>query len=139
MIADFNTMPEMFWKCNYEYFDDKLPTPRYRLLHSYNILGRIEWYFEKKVPKRITLRMSDYFDFDEQTFRNIMVHEMIHYQLLLSGADTKAKHGEAFLARAQEMNEKYGLNITVHIDARNFPLSPTAPPRSWWRCLQLCN
>ena len=29
--------------------------------------------------------MSDYFDFDEETFRNIMVHEMIHCYLYLNG------------------------------------------------------
>jgi len=43
-----------------------------------------------------------------------------------------------FMAMAQELNQKYGLNITTTFDASNTPNSPHAPKRTWWRCLFCC-
>ena len=81
MIADYNTMPHMFWECNRLYFDHQLRTPKFGLMHSCRYLGRFEHRWGEKnkpVKKRhMVILMSDYFDFDEETFKNIMVHEMI--------------------------------------------------------------
>ena len=139
MIADYNTMPEMFWYCNREYFDHKLPTPKYGILHSFRTLGRFEWLrgWRGNPPTRMKILMSDYFDFPEETFKNIMVHEMIHYNLLINGKDNKVSHGSDFKAMAQALNQKYGLNITPTYDASSIPNSPNAPKRTWWRCFHL--
>ena len=139
MIADYNTMPEMFWECNRLYFDHQLPTPRYGILHSFSILGRFEWLrgWQGKPPTRMTILMSDYFDFPEDIFKNIMAHEMIHFYLLLNGKDNKASHGSDFKAMAQALNQKYGLNITTTYDASEIPNSPNAHKRTWWRNLFL--
>ena len=136
MIADYNTMPRMFWFCNSQYFDHKLPNPKYGILHTFKQLGRFQYLngWKGKPNKHMTILMSDYYDFDEETFRSVMVHEMIHYCLLLNGTDTKVCHGEAFKAKAQEFNEKYGLNIPITYDITNIPNSPHAPKRTWWRC-----
>ena len=40
-----------------------------------------------------------------------------------------------FMAMAQELSQKYGLNITTTFDASNIPNTPNAPKRTWWRCL----
>ena len=138
MIADFNTMPRMFWYCNRQYFDHKLRTPKFGLIHSFRILARFEYNRKKgKADKNKRFLFSDYFDFDEETFRNIMVHEMIHYYLFLYGTNDKCDHGADFKAMAQELNQKYGLNITTTLNASNIPNSPNAPKRSWWRCFHL--
>lgn len=136
MIADLNTMPHMFWRCNREFFDHKLPTPKWGIMHTYRNLGRFEYLRNEKGKKRrhIKILMSDYFDFDEETFMNIMVHEMIHYYLLLFGTNDKCDLGTDFKAMAKEMNQKYGLNITTTFDASSIPSSPIAPKRTWWRC-----
>ena len=80
-------MPQMFWECNRLYFDHQLQTPKFGLMHSYRTLGKFAYRWgEKKKPVKkryMAILMSDYFDFDEETFRNIMVHEMIHYYLYL--------------------------------------------------------
>ena len=87
MIADLNNMPQMFWECNQLYFNHQLQTPKFGLMHSYRPLGKFAYRWgEKKMPvkkRHMVILMSDYFDFDEETFRNIMVHEMIHYYLYL--------------------------------------------------------
>ncbi len=77
MIADLNTMPRMFRECNRLYFDQQLPTPKFGIMHTDRNLGRFEFNWaecDKPVKKRyLAILMSDYFDFDEETFRNIMV------------------------------------------------------------------
>ena len=89
----------------------------------------------------MAILMSDFFDFDEETFRNIMVHEMIHYYLYLNDPSEcsafshflrlfgfkSSDHGPEFMAMAQKLNEQYGLNITVTYDASSIPLAPNAP------------
>lgn len=91
MIADYNTMPRMFWECNRLYFDHQLRTPKFGLMHSYRTLGKFayQWGEKKKPVKKryMVILMSDYFDFDEETFRSIMVHEMIHYYLYLNNSN----------------------------------------------------
>ena len=67
---------------------------------------------------RYPILMSDCFDFDEETFRNIMVHEMIHYYLCLNNPNDcslfsrflrflgikNSDHGPEFMAMAQKLN-----------------------------------
>ena len=145
MIADYNTMPHMFWECNRLYFDHQLRTPKFGLMHSYRKLGKFEyrWGEQKKPVKKrhMVILMSDYFDLDEETFRNIMVHEMIHYYLYLNGESNcstfrrilrffgfnSSDHGPKFMAMAQKLNKQYGLNITKTCDASSIPLAPHAP------------
>ena len=50
MIADFNNMPHMFWLCNRQYFDHKLPTPKFGILHSFCKLARFEYDRRKGNP-----------------------------------------------------------------------------------------
>ena len=144
MIADYNTMPEMFWECNQQYFGHQLRTPKFGLMHSYRYLGRFEHRWGEKnkpVKKRhMVILMSDYFDFDEETFRSIMVHEMIHYYLYLNDSSEcsvfgrflrlfgfkNSDHGPEFMEMAQKLNEQYGLNITKTYDASSIPLAPNA-------------
>lgn len=138
MIADYNTMPQMFWYCNHQYFDRKLSSPKYGIIHSFRTLGLFEFNKKKgKADKNKKILISDYYDLDEESFRNIMVHEMIHYYLLMNGTKDKKDHGDDFKAMAQELNQKYGLNITITFDTTNIPNSPHAPKRTWWRCFHL--
>ena len=144
MIADYNTMPQMFWECNQQYFGHQLRTPKFGLMHSYRYLGRFEHRWGEKnkpVKKRhMVILMSDYFDFDEEIFRSIMVHEMIHYYLYLNDSSEcsvfgrflrlfgfkNSDHGPEFMEMAQKLNEQYGLNITKTYDASSIPLAPNA-------------
>ena len=145
MIADYNTMPHMFWECNRLYFGHQLRKPQFGLMHTFRYLGKFEYRWgEKKKPVKkryMAILMSDFFDFDEETFRNIMVHEMIHYYLYLNGTSDcsvfsrflrfvgfkNSDHGPEFMAMAQKLNEQYGLNITKTCDASSIPLAPNAP------------
>lgn len=135
-------MPHMFWECNRLYFGHQLRKPQFGLMHTFRYLGKFEYRWgEKKKPVKkryMAILMSDFFDFDEETFRNIMVHEMIHYYLYLNGTSDcsvfsrflrfvgfkNSDHGPEFMAMAQKLNEQYGLNITKTCDASSIPLAP---------------
>ncbi len=130
MIADYNTMPRMFWECNRLYFDHSLPTPKFGLMKKLNRLARFEYFKNNKgkAPiKRQTILFSEYYDFDEDTFRNLMVHEMIHYYLAWNRIKTKKDHGKEFMGIAHDLNEKYGLNVTKTLDASSFQRTEQAP------------
>lgn len=139
MIADYNTMPKMFWECNRLYFDHSLPTPKFGLMKKLNRLARFEYLKNKigKAPiKRQVILFSEYYDFDEETFRNLMVHEMIHYYLAWNRIKTKMDHGKEFMEIANNLNEKYGLNITKTLDASSFKRTEQTPKtKGFWQWL----
>lgn len=122
MVADLNTMPEMFWECNAKYFNGELDPPKYDTFSKLRVFARFSCYPKPpkgKNGKRRTdtfisdakISFSDCYDFEEEDFRNIMAHEMIHYYLAHKGVDLKCSHGKAFMEMAERMNAEYGLNI----------------------------
>lgn len=65
-----------------------------------------------------------------------MVHEMIHYYLAWNCIKTKKAHGDEFMMIANELNEKYGLNITKTLDASSFKRTEQAPKANgFWQWL----
>ena len=71
---------------------------------------------------------------DENDFIEIMVHEMIHYYIAWNGIKDNGSHGNVFLKMANEMKNKYGLNITKTKDASSFKKTKNAP-KSFWKSL----
>jgi len=120
MIADFNTVPLMFSDCNIKYFDKKLPTPKFDIIHSKTILGRFQYRRDKNRIKRQKIMMSDYYDYSEKDFKEILVHEMIHYYIAYNGINDNGDHGKKFFEIADELNKKYDLNITKTKDTSSF-------------------
>lgn len=104
-----------------------------------NRLARFEYFKNTKGKahiKRQTILFSEYYDFDEETFRDIMVHEMIHYYLAWNRVKTKKYHGKEFMEIANGLNEKYGLNITKTLDASSFKRTEQAPKtKGFWQWL----
>jgi hypothetical protein len=99
------------------------------LMNKTSILARFEYFKPNKGGKLKIKKIlfSDCYDFDEDVFINLMVHEMIHYYLALNGFKNPTKHGEEFMNIANSINEKYGLNITKKVDASSFKLTENAP------------
>ena len=130
MIADLNTMSRMFRECNKKYFDGSLPTPYFQLMNKLNTLARFEYNKDKKGKHLIkwqALKFSDCYDFPEEDFREIMVHELIHYYIAWNGIKDNKDHGREFMRIANEINEKHGLNVTKTKDASSFKRTEKAP------------
>ncbi len=130
MIANWTTMPRMFNECNKKYFNGSLPSPKYGLMNKLNILARFEYNKNKKGKHPIKwqeIKFSDCYDFPEDVFRNLMVHELIHYYIEWNGIRDNKSHGKEFMKIANELNTKYNLNVTKKVDASSFPRTEKAP------------
>lgn len=116
MKADVNTLTNMFWDCNRKYFDNSLPTPYIELFDRPNIVARFEYRINgKKAKKPIgnqIIYFSKTYEFDENTMRDVMVHEMIHYYTAWNRIKDNGSHGRQFWHIAKEFNERYGLNVS---------------------------
>lgn len=128
---------EKFSEYNRLCFNRELPMPQIRLLKSYRTCG----YFScKKIIGRRRLKgqcleVSCYYDWQDDALRDIIVHEMIHYYLAFKHIDNNLTHGEDFQNMAQKMNSKYGMNVTVKVDASSFKRAPSAPKLSYYLTL----
>ena len=130
MVADYTTLPRMFRECNRKYFNGVLPTPKFSLINKLNILARFEYNKDKKGKHPIKwqeLKFSDCYDFPEEDFRELMVHELIHYYIAWNRIKDNGSHGKEFMRIANEINEKHGLNITKTKDASLFKRTEKAP------------
>jgi hypothetical protein len=95
-----------FHKFNKKYYDGKLETPMFAIVHRKNILGQ----YQHKWPKII--RISDYYDRSERDYHNTILHEMIHEFIRQNNIrDTRRHHGAVFYAEAERINRD-GWNIS---------------------------
>lgn len=133
MIANFNTMSKCFNECNKKYFNNSLPIPEFGTLNKLNTIARFEYRKNKgknKARKPLEYKkifFSDCYNFKKKDFIDIMAHEMIHYYISWNGIKDWRTHGRKFMEIANELNEKYGLNITKTKDASLFKLTKNAP------------
>lgn len=131
---------QKFREYNKMYFDNDLPTPRFGLLKSYKTCG----YFScskiigKRRLKGQLLEISEYYDWDEEELKSVIVHEMIHYYLAYKHIDNELSHGDAFKKMANEMNEKYNMKISEKVDCSKFKKTKNAPSFSWFLVQIFC-
>lgn len=135
MVANQNNMLLTFDDCNMKYFEGKLLFPQFDLLHSFRTCGYFHYmkggWFDKTIYDPI-ISITDYYDFTERQFVNIMVHEMIHYYLAYFGLDKRCSHGREFKKMAKELNQKYGLHITTTLDISQYKRRQGTPSLSYW-------
>lgn len=135
MVANYDNMLDTFNLCNMEFFEGKLLFPQFGLLHSYRTCGFFEYtkggWFDRTLydPK---ISITDYYDFTEKQFRDILCHEMIHYYLAYFGEDRGCHHGKKFKNMANRLNRKYGLHITPYLDLSQYKRRDGAPKLSYW-------
>ena len=115
VIAEFNILAS-FYCFNEEYFGGILPIPHLKGRHGWRTLGYFYYQIDAPFGMSETIEISDFYDYTEYEFRNILIHEMIHYYLYYTGEDPRCRHGKAFKAMAKRFNREYGMNITPTID-----------------------
>ena len=133
MKVTFQRIVEKFKEYNQSYFGGELPLPRFRVLNTYSMLGR---FFCYRITGNRRLRgqridVSCYYDLSEAEFRDVLVHEMIHYYLAYKHIDNGLTHGEAFLKACRTFNQQYGMNIKVKARRNEYKRSEDAPLMPW--------
>ena len=123
------TLKDKFMEYNDLYFGGKLPLPVLTTHRSFFVYGqfRCNLHAPGSRVRNAKISMSCYYDYDDDEFRDILVHEMLHYRLNMSRKYDGKVHGPMFLAEADSLNMKFGLNITVKPELVKSRLNKNAP------------
>ena len=79
MTIDNFTLLAKFIEYNNAYFSGLLPIPQFKLMHGCQTLGYFSDQYDEYNNANEMIQMTDFYDYTESQFRNVMVHEMIHY------------------------------------------------------------
>ena len=136
MLYGIAHLQVIFREFNKAYFGNILPMPIFRIMHEVDLLGLFT-YSPYSVPGTTeVIDISDFYDYDGNQLRDLLVHEMIHYYLCYTGVEVYPSHGPAFLNMARRLNLTYGLNVTPIIDLTKMTPRSDAPFLKrlyyWW-------
>ncbi len=126
MQIDTTWLRKQFAKFNRQYFDSKLPTPRFYVGFSRTQLGSMSWKQETLWNNRpyrcFTIRMSNYYDQSEHSFQSVLLHEMIHLAIAHSGIKDTSPHGVVFRKMMDRFNDDgWDIHVTTNIKNMDKP------------------
>ena len=118
MIPTIPFLEKRFETFNHDYFGDTLPPVPLKLGRSVRSLGactyRKRWkLFGGWTYYNFSIRVSTKFDLPEDELEDILLHEMIHYDILVNQKKDTSAHGRLFRAKMMELNERYGRHIVI--------------------------
>lgn len=136
MIATIPFLEKRFETFNRDCFGDSLLPLPIKLSRATRSLGACTYKkqrrpFGKTVFSDFCIRISTRFDLPENELEDILLHEMIHYEILSKQMHDTSSHGRLFRSRMNEINERFGRNITV--SHRMTPQTTPAEARPSWR------
>ena len=123
MQIDTLWMKTNFMRFNTQYFDGVLPLPRLRAGRSRTQLGtmsckrKTSWGRTKLYD--FTISLSNYYDQTEHQFQSVLLHEMIHLSIAVSGVKDTSPHGVVFRGLMQRLNHD-GWDIQIMTKTRNY-------------------
>ena len=123
MQIDTLWMKNNFMRFNTQYFDGVLPLPRLRAGRSRTQLGtmsckrKTSWGRTKLYD--FTISLSNYYDQTEHQFQSVLLHEMIHLSIAVSGVKDTSPHGVVFRALMQRLNRD-GWDIQIMTKTRDY-------------------
>lgn len=112
-----------FMRFNTQYFDGMLPLPRLRVGRSRTQLGtmsckrKTSWGRTKLYD--FTISLSNYYDQTEHQFQSVLLHEMIHLSITISGVKDTSPHGVVFRGLMQRLNRD-GWDIQIMTKTRDY-------------------
>lgn len=71
-----------------------------------------------------TIKVSKYYNREEKDLIDTLVHEMIHCYIAYNHIIDNGKHGREFKRMMEDINKRYGLNITVRAKVNARPSNP---------------
>ena len=123
MQIDTLWMQTNFMRFNAQYFDGMLPLPRLRAGRSRTQLGtmsckrKTSWGRTKLYD--FTISLSNYYDQTEHQFQSVLLHEMIHLSIAVSGVKDTSPHGVVFRGLMQRLNRD-GWDIQIMTKTRDY-------------------
>ena len=129
MQIDTLWMKTNFMRFNTQYFDGVLPLPRLRAGRSRTQLGtmsckrKTSWGRTKLYD--FTISLSNYYDQTEHQFQSVLLHEMIHLSIAVSGVKDTSPHGVVFRGLMQRLNRD-GWDIQIMTKMRDYTKAYTS-------------
>lgn len=115
---------QTFQRFNRDYFGGGLPLPRLVLTRAKTRLGsfscrrKLTWKGYR--TSDYTIRISTYYTMTERQVQNVLLHEMIHYSIAYTRLKDTAPHGIVFRGMMDNLNRKYGWEITIRQNTRGW-------------------
>lgn len=91
-----------------------------------HLFGKVEYY-------GFCIRISTQYDLPENQLEDILLHEMIHYEILSKQWQDTSAHGMIFRRRMQEINEQSGRHISISHRGSSLQQIAPASQRPVWR------
>ncbi len=130
-----------FTQFNRDYFEAKLPQPKLALSHSKTQLGAMRFKKCIKMGKMETfdhsIRVSIMFKQDELGYKNVLLHEMIHYYIAYNNIQDTSPHGVVFRKMMNQLNSEYGWSMKVSESGKALQVAQERLPRSEFLVLAL--
>lgn len=115
MRVGVREIEEWFTEFNARYFGGALPVPSLSVGMSRTRLGSMSWKRTRRMFRTNTdyaIRLSNYYDMDETSFKSVLLHEMIHLFIVSKGLKDTSPHGVIFRRYMDRINAD-GWCITV--------------------------
>lgn len=117
MRANKKFVQDCFDRFNALIFNDELTPLPIVISSSANTLGAITYkrhreFFKGERYSDFKLRISCRFDFPLHVIEDIILHELIHYHILSNQLKDTSPHGVMFTAMMNDINRRFGRNIT---------------------------
>ena len=142
MIATLPFLKDRFEAFNTLCFGGALPQVPIKLGRAVRSLGSCTYKKRKHLFGRteyygFAIRISTRFDLPENELEDVLLHEMIHYEILVNQRQDTSAHGRLFRTRMKEINERFGRHITVSHRASSLqpPMATDTAPA--WRVVAL--
>ncbi len=119
MIPTVEYLEERFDSFNASCFEGALPRIPIKLSRARSFVGRLQykpirnWRGKVVGGEDFVIRISTKFDLPEAETEDTLIHEMIHYWIVLNGLQDSSTHGRIFRAKMKEINELHGRHLTI--------------------------
>lgn len=124
-------LEKKFDECNKIYFNNGLPYPFFSIFCKKKPFAKFTYLKKKKNGENVLvykkISVSNYYDFNEEQLRDIIVHEMIHYFIAYNDIKDNKEHGKIFLSIAERLNSEFGLNIEKTRSTSSYLRKENAP------------
>lgn len=103
---------------NREIFGGKLPEPAFKVTGARHTMGSLRYRTQRTLTGgtrhyAFTLCMSNAFELTPDDWDDVLIHEMIHLEILSGTVSDTSAHGKLFRARMSQINSDFGRHITI--------------------------
>lgn len=129
-----------FEEFNKKMFGGRLPLIPIELSDAATFMGKCE-YRRRRLPNGLEeysdfkMRINTRYDLPEHEVEDVIIHEMIHYFILLNGLHDSSPHGEIFKALMRSINASYGRHITIRHESEEVAEVSDVSGRARWHVI----